>query len=360
MQADELMCPESGTRLTRRPAFEAPNVVPPIATGFRPVGRTDELMVREDGTGAYPILKRVPVLLAPELLTPAAAGRRVDVTAPPYAEAYAEMEHYSSTAEAEVPGVAASHHARHLEQLAGLPPAARASFPLPARVWLDAAYELAAQADAYGHVRPLQDAHVLQLGGRGAQAVALLLAGAAQAWVATPMVGELLYARALAEHCGVADRLHVVAALAEELPFPDAAFDVVYSQGCVHHWVVAQALPECARVLRPGGRFAAVEPWRGPLYGLGTKILGKRDRAVQCEVLTAGRILPAMQVFADARVQHHGALTRYPLLALWKAGVKPDKTWLWRVLRADDAITARFPRLRRTGSSVALLGRAAA
>lgn len=352
-----LVCPESRTPLERRPAADAPDLMPPRGTGYTPVGRTAELMVRVDGSGAYPVVKDVPVLLAPELLTPAGAGREVDVTVVPYAEAYAEMEHYSRGAEAEAASAATSHHAQRLDRLVALPDEARRAFPEPADLWLDAAYELAAQAQAYAHLQPVQGSRVLQLGGRGAQAVTLLLAGAQEAWVATPMVGELIYARALAEHCGVADRLGTVAALAEELPFPNGSFDLVYSQGCVHHWVVDRALPECARALAAGGRFAAVEPWRGPMYGIGTKVLGKRDRAVQCEVLTAPRILPAMEVFQDGRVEHHGALTRYPLLALWKAGVKPDRDRLWRISKADDALTARFPRLRESGSSVALLGR---
>lgn len=357
MHAVGLVCPESRLAVTRRPASDAPALAPATGNGFQPVGRTSELMVRTDGRGAYPVVKDVPVLLAPELLTPPDVPREVDVTREPYAEAYAEMEHYSRNAEQESYAVASSHHARHLERLAALPESARCRFPLPAEFWLDASYELAAQAQAYSHLRPLQDARVLQLGGRGAQAVTLLLAGAAVAWVATPMVGELVYARALAEHCGVGDRLHTVAALAEQLPFPDDTFDVVYSQGSVHHWVVECALPECARVLASGGRFAAVEPWRGPLYGIGTKVLGKRDRAVQCQVLTAPRILPAMRVFDDGRVEHHGALTRYPMLALWKAGLKPSKERLWRIARTDDAVAARFPKVRDSGSSVALLGR---
>lgn len=356
MSAVGLVCPESGVPLERRSGAGS-SLLPPTGLGFQPVGVTDELMVRQDSAGAYPILQGVPVLLAPELLTPEGPSRAVDVRQAPYAEAFAEMDHYSRTAATEAESIASSHHARHLERLALLTGQQQHEFPDPPEVWLDASYELAAQVEAYRHLNPVTGARVLQLGGRGAQAVTMLLAGAAEAWLATPMVGELLYAEALARHVGVQDRLHTAAALAEQLPFPDASFDAVYSQGCVHHWVVDRALPECARVLVPGGRFAAVEPWRGPLYGVGTKVLGKRDRAVQCEVLTAPRIEPAMRVFPEHRIAHHGALFRYPMLALWKAGIRPTKERLWRIARADDAATARFPRLRDSGSSVALLGR---
>ncbi len=39
------------------------------------------------------------------------------------------------------------------------------------------------------------------------------------------------------------------------------------------------AMPEIARVLKPGGKFACNDPWRAPLYGIGTKILGKREKS---------------------------------------------------------------------------------
>lgn len=53
------------------------------------------------------------------------------------------------------------------------------------------------------------------------------------------------------------------------LPFPDASRDIVIVQGGLHH---LQTLPgdlervvkEVRRVLRPGGRFMVVEPWRTP------------------------------------------------------------------------------------------------
>lgn len=60
-----------------------------------------------------------------------------------------------------------------------------------------------------------------------------------------------------------------VVADCRELPFPDASRDIVIVQGGLHH---LQTLPgdlervvkEVRRVLRPGGRFMVVEPWRTP------------------------------------------------------------------------------------------------
>jgi ubiquinone/menaquinone biosynthesis C-methylase UbiE len=51
------------------------------------------------------------------------------------------------------------------------------------------------------------------------------------------------------------DRASVRAGDAARLPFPDGTFDLVVSSISLHHWDdVASAVPELARVLRPGGR----------------------------------------------------------------------------------------------------------
>jgi ubiquinone/menaquinone biosynthesis C-methylase UbiE len=49
-------------------------------------------------------------------------------------------------------------------------------------------------------------------------------------------------------------------ASAEDLPFPDASFDVVVSTLSGHHWAdTSTAIAEQARVLRPGGRLWVVD-----------------------------------------------------------------------------------------------------
>lgn len=54
-----------------------------------------------------------------------------------------------------------------------------------------------------------------------------------------------------------------------ELPLPDASRDILIVQGGLHHLPrlpedLHQTLSDAARVLRPGGRFVVVEPWRTP------------------------------------------------------------------------------------------------
>ena len=362
-RSDIVVCPMSKQPLHEVPLVEAERDIArgaplqkPTATGFTPIGRTPTVLLRKDGQGAYPVQDGFPVLRAPEMLTAPDTERAVDVTVAPYAEAYSEMAHYDELGHAAAATVRESTAFRDMRRLTSIASSERAGFPDPPGLWLDAKYELAAQYDAFRHLRPLDGARVLQIGGNGLHAVRFLLGGAEEAWLASPMTGELVFATALARECGVVDRLHCVAALAEELPFASGSFDAVYSQGCVHHWVVPLAGPECARVLRIDGRFAAVEPWRAPFYGIGTKVLGKRDRNVKCVVLTADRVGDLFQHLDGLQILHHGALTRYPLLGLMKAGIKLSRRAVWRLSRFDDAVSDAIPRLRDSGSSVAILG----
>lgn len=47
---------------------------------------------------------------------------------------------------------------------------------------------------------------------------------------------------------------------AEQLPYPDGAFDTVYGSSVLHHLDLDRALAEAFRVLHPGGRIAFAEP----------------------------------------------------------------------------------------------------
>ena len=59
---------------------------------------------------------------------------------------------------------------------------------------------------------------------------------------------------AAARAAAAGDRLQWLEGTAEELPFPDGAFDLVVSTTSFDHWADQPAgLGECARVLAPGG-----------------------------------------------------------------------------------------------------------
>ncbi|MCV7379263.1 hypothetical protein BST11_05685 [Mycobacterium alsense] len=65
---------------------------------------------------------------------------------------------------------------------------------------------------------------------------------------------------ATARSFGGDDRLSFGVGVAEQLGYPDGAFDLVVSSTSFDHWTDQQAgLRECARVLRPGGRLVLVD-----------------------------------------------------------------------------------------------------
>jgi SAM-dependent methyltransferase/uncharacterized protein YbaR (Trm112 family) len=369
--ATDLVCPLTHQQLRMVSLAEARARIasgaplrPRLETGKAPaVGETDPVLLREDETVAYPIVSGVPVLLAPEVLGNPLTPPAFDLSARQYAEAYLEMEFYNRIGFAEtaalrgarsllaVPG---NEALQHLERLRLRPPSERVSFPEPSTVWLHARLDLQSEYDCYRHIGSVKGQRVLQLGGSGKAILALLLAGAAEALLLTPMLGEAQTALEVAKLLGVADRFRCLIAVAEEIPLANESLDVVFSGGCVHHMRTEIAFPEIARVLRPGGRFAALEPWRAPLYALGTKLLGKRETNPFCHPMTPASVAPLFEAFRVARYELHGTLTRYAMLGMQKFGLITPQHFAWTIGRLDDWLCSHLG-LRRYGSGVALL-----
>jgi len=62
-----------------------------------------------------------------------------------------------------------------------------------------------------------------------------------------------------------ADRADAITGDVTDLPLPDASVDVIVSSFSLHHWADPEAaVPELARVLRPGGRVIVYDFARGP------------------------------------------------------------------------------------------------
>jgi ubiquinone/menaquinone biosynthesis C-methylase UbiE len=74
-----------------------------------------------------------------------------------------------------------------------------------------------------------------------------------------------LIAQAATKLTGVAPQIVLARGYAQRLPFPDASFEVVSATEMLHHLpnppVLEQVLREAHRVLRPGGRFVALDFW---------------------------------------------------------------------------------------------------
>jgi len=65
---------------------------------------------------------------------------------------------------------------------------------------------------------------------------------------------------------GFRDRVQLAVADGSRVPFPDGTFDAAFCAGTLHHMAdPSRGLRELVRVVRPGGRVAAMEPnWKFP------------------------------------------------------------------------------------------------
>ena len=334
----DLRCPQTHLQLRETSSVEAAWAIGGLRA--RPgglFGATGRVMLRSDDAAAYPIVAGVPILLGPEML--AAQPPTPDLRDPRWGEAYDEMDFYNATAGDEE-SIEAT--ARALDAMSGPWGAA----------WIDAPYDAAAQLECLRHIGSVEGRRTLQLGGKGIAAAKFLLAGAAQSLLVTPMLSEIEFGARLAQRLGVADRFVGVVAVAEQLPFADGSIDAMYSGGCLHHMTAHYAAAEFARVLAPGGKLAAAEPWRTALHGIGTKVFGKREANAFCRPLDPARMQALATEFPGLEIRHHGPVLRYAALAALKMTKRQitAETGL-RLAAVDD----RIPLPRRCGGSVAVL-----
>jgi SAM-dependent methyltransferase len=116
--------------------------------------------------------------------------------------------------------------------------------------------------------------------------------------------GYVAEARARAHANGV--RIACTVADGEELPFADAAFDVVWGNAILHHLDLARAGRELFRVMKPGAVAVFCEPWGGnPLLSFARKRLPYRgkDRTPDEQPLTRRALRPLRDIFPNTTVQ---------------------------------------------------------
>ena len=103
-------------------AMGSAELVPRSNAEPAPFGVTPTLMVRSDNACAYPVVDGIPILLAPEQITPANRPQSFDLQDVKYAEAYEEMTHYNQVAKAEAAAIRESEAYRVIEPVLRLPP----------------------------------------------------------------------------------------------------------------------------------------------------------------------------------------------------------------------------------------------
>jgi SAM-dependent methyltransferase len=151
---------------------------------------------------------------------------------------------------------------------------------------------------AFAHLGVLTGKHALDYGcGHGMAAVVLARLGATvAAFDLSP--GYVLEAQERAIANGV--EVECVVADGEELPFPDASFDVIWGNAILHHLNLDRAGRELHRVLKVGGTAVFCEPWgENPLLAFARHRLpypGK-DRTPDEQPLTSRDLGPLRAIF---------------------------------------------------------------
>lgn len=157
---------------------------------------------------------------------------------------------------------------------------------------------------AFAQLGDLHGKTALDFGcGHGMAAVVMARAGAdVHAFDLSP--GYVAETQRRADANGV--RVTAVAANGEELPYPDATFDVVWGCAILHHLDLPKAAAELRRVLKPGGVAVFCEPWGGnPLLSFARRWLpypGKH-RTPDERPLVKVDLVPLRAEFPQMRVQ---------------------------------------------------------
>ncbi len=204
------------------------------------------------------------------------------------------------------------------------------------------AHYLAALTEASG-----PGARALELGcAKGHDALTLAAAGVDVVGLDVSAVA-VEEARAAASERGLAERARFEVADAQELPFGDGTFDLVFASGTIHHLDVRATYAEIARVQAPGGTCVLTEPLAGnPLIDLYRR-LTPSARTEDERPLTHDDLLAARTFWREVRVAwfHLASIAAVPLRrtpvfdpllgalehldgALFRS-VPPSRRWAW-------------------------------
>jgi SAM-dependent methyltransferase len=189
---------------------------------------------------------------------------------------------------------------------------------------------------------PIQGKRVL-LCGVGAEAVIFARAGA-EVYGFDISDHQIQAVDGLARRLGVRDRMQLDVGPFERLAYPDGFFDLAFGTAILHHIDLEAGADELARVLKPGGRAAFIEPLgMNPVLQFARRHLPYRmkHRTVDERPLTFQDIESFGRPFA--LVRH----TELSLFAMLRRRVLSNNRVIRWLQRADDAVLRALPGVGR-------------
>lgn len=158
----------------------------------------------------------------------------------------------------------------------------------------------------------------------------------------------------VAERKGVADRVYAHVSPAEELPFANEQFDLLYGGAALHHLQLDRAGRELARVLKPGGKGAFQEPLgHNPVLEFARDYLTYRGKH---PVKGTDRPLRLSDVQSFGRYFSTCTYRGFELFSIVVKALRLKRgSRLRRAIEAaDESVLQRFPYLQRYSRFVAI------
>ncbi len=189
----------------------------------------------------------------------------------------------------------------------------------------------------------LQSKHVLEYGCGLGEIAVRLAKSQARVTAFDLSLNSVIRTRERAQANDVDDRVRVVAAAGEMLPFADNSFDLIFGKAILHHLDVRLGESELYRVLKPGGRAAFVEP-------MGMNPFLRFARAYvpypQKNPRGADRPLNYREIHQWGVTFRQFQFWEIQLLSMLERGLGFGRRLKW-LRRMDDRLLRRAPFLRR-------------
>lgn len=166
---------------------------------------------------------------------------------------------------------------------------------------------------------------------------------------------SLEIAREKAKSEGLQDKIRFLEMDCEKTEFKDNSFDVIFDGGTFSSLDLKQALPELARILKPGGILLGIETFgHNPFTNLKrrlNRITGKRTNWAVSHIFRVEDLEEAKKYFGkiETRFFHLTSWLTFPFLGI------PGMRYILNCMEAVDGVFLKIPFLRKYAFKIVFL-----